>query len=127
MGQLIEVVGAKAYLLLFLGMGGAVAGLAALGLAAATRAFRPALMLSGLSLAVGTAALLIGLWGRVSDRQQVFRAVASADPIDRPAILAAGNAEAQASLTLGGLVASPLMLVSAAAIGAAFARTGAAR
>ena len=127
MGELIEVAGAKAYLMLFLGLGGAVAGLAAVGLAAATRAFRPALMLSGLSLAIGTAALLIGLWGRVSDRQSVFRAAAYADPIDRPALLTAGNDEAQASLTLGGLVASPLMLLSAAAIGAAFARTGAAR
>lgn len=127
MTELIEFAGAKAYVLLLLGMAGGVVGLAAVGLAAATRALRPALMLSGLSLAIGTAALVLGFWGRSSDRQLVFRAVAHVAPEDRAAILAGGNQEAQASLTLGGIVAGPLMLLSAAAIGAAFARSGGAR
>lgn len=127
MTELIEFTGAKGYLLLLIGVGGVLPALGALGLAAFTRAFRPALMLACLTLGLGVTAMLLGVTGRMMEVQGSFRAVAYANPADRATILAGSKQEAQANVTLGALVAVPLLLLSAGALGAAFARTGGAR
>lgn len=122
--KLFEFSGATGYLLAMLGMFGLVPAVGALGLAALTRSFRSALMLAGLTLGIGLAALLVGLAGRTSDLKGSFNAVAHAAPDDRLTILAGARQEAEASATLGMLVGVPLLLLSVGAMGAAFARTG---
>ena len=127
MRELLENTGATGLLLLLLGVGGGMLAVGALGLAAATRAFRPALLLAGLALGLSVAALLIGFGARTHGMQNAYRAVAYASPADRATIIAGSRLEAQANVTLGAMVALPLLLLSVGAIGAAFARTGGAR
>jgi hypothetical protein len=127
MRELIEFSGATGYLLLLMGVSGVMLALGAVGLAAFTRAFRPALMLAGLTLGIGVTALLLGFGARTRDMQTTYRAVAHANPADRATILAGSRHEAQANVTLGAMVSLPLLLLSFGAIGAAFGRTGGAR
>lgn len=127
MSELLEFSGSKGYLLLAMGVGGTLGALGALGLSVFTRAFRPALTLAGVTLGLGMATLLMGSFGRFMDVRTTYRAMAYADPDDRMRIFEGGKREAQASLTLGAMAGAPLVLLSLAAMGAAFARTGAPR
>ena len=124
MTELLMFTGPKGYLLLLIGGMGAASALGALGLAALTRSFRPAMLLAGVTLGLGCSAMLLGLIGRTSDLKSSYRAVSHVNPADRETILEVSKSEAKANVTLGTYVALPLVLLALGAMGLGFARTG---
>lgn len=125
--ELLEFTGPKGYLLLFIGGSASLAAIGAVVLATLTRSFRPALILAGVALGLGVGSFVLSLINRTNDIKHLYKAVVYVASVDRVAIVAAGTLEAQANLTLGALVSVPVVLLSLAAIGAAFGRTGASR
>ncbi len=75
---------------------------------------RLALGLSGVVLGLGLCVLLLGAVGSLDARRATYRAVASVNPADRDAIIAAGELEAAQPLRAGLLGGVPLVLVAAA-------------
>lgn len=127
MTELLEFTGPKGIVLLFLGGAGGLVAVASLVLATFTWTFRPALAMAGISIGFGGVAFLLGLSWRSLDRYETLGALGHVAAADRPMVLEAVLRESEANVTLGAMMAIPLVLIACGTIGASFARTRASR